>query len=64
MSVIFLILAIVCMAGVVVSLATGVIAMSRGGSFNAKYGNKLMGYRVLLQGLAILFFMLALSAAG
>lgn len=34
-------------------LAAGVIAMSQGGRFNARYGNKLMRWRILLQGLAI-----------
>ncbi|MEW5704303.1 MAG: twin transmembrane helix small protein [Pseudomonadota bacterium] len=34
-------------------LATGVVAMFRGGAFNAKYSNKLMRWRVILQGVAI-----------
>ena len=63
MSIVFLTLAVVCAAGVLASLATGLIAMARGGAFNAKYGNKLMSYRVALQGLAILFFILALSSS-
>ena len=37
-------------------LFTGLIAMARGGEFNRKYGNKLMRYRILAQGLALLLF--------
>lgn len=40
-------------------LFTGLIAMARGGEFNRKYGNKLMRYRVIAQGVAILLFGLA-----
>lgn len=40
-------------------LATGMIAMARGGEFNAKYGNKLMRARVIAQGVAIALFALA-----
>ena len=31
----------------------GVISMAKGGEFNKKYGNKLMQWRVILQGLAL-----------
>ena len=34
-------------------LATGIVAMFRGGEFNAKYSNKLMRWRVIMQGVAI-----------
>ena len=37
-------------------LFTGLFAMARGGEFNRKYGNKLMRYRILAQGLALLLF--------
>jgi hypothetical protein len=40
-------------------LATGFIAMARGGEFNAKYGNKLMRARVIAQGVALAIFALA-----
>ena len=39
-------------------LAAGMIGMARGGDFNAKYGNKLMRLRVILQGLAVVLFLL------
>ena len=35
-------------------LILGVVAMLRGGEFNAKYGNKLMRARVTLQAVAVL----------
>ncbi len=50
----------VALAAVVVVLLAGLFAMARGGEFNRKYGNKLMRWRVALQGSAILLFMLAM----
>jgi len=41
-------------------LFTGLIAMARGGEFNRKYGNKLMRYRIMAQGLALLLFAIAM----
>lgn len=59
-----LILLAVTLAAVVIVLLTGVVGMARGGDFNAKYGNKLMRLRVILQGLAIvLFILLAVTAS-
>ena len=55
--VIFTLLAVTLVA-VVIVLLTGVIGMARGGEFNAKYGNKLMRLRVILQGLAVVLFVL------
>ncbi len=63
MSLFFLILAVLCMIAVVGSLAGGLISMAKGGEFNAKYGNKLMRLRVAFQGLALLFFAIALMSA-
>jgi hypothetical protein len=48
----------IILAAVVIVLLTGVVGMARGGDFNARYGNKLMRLRVLLQGLAIVLFIL------
>lgn len=64
MSTIFLVIAILAAVAVVASLATGLVGMARGGEFNAKYGNKLMRARVILQGVAIVFFALALWTAS
>lgn len=62
MSGFFFILMIIAMFLVVASLATGIIAMIKGGDFNKKHGNKLMRMRVTLQGIALLFFALAMWA--
>lgn len=58
MSTVFPILIGVLLAAVVLTLLLGVFSMARGGEFNRKYGNKLMRYRVLLQGLAVLLLFL------
>ena len=42
------------------TLLVGVTSMGKGGAFNEKYGNKLMRYRVIFQGVAIGFFVLGL----
>ena len=47
---------------VVVVLVTGIVGFARGGKFNRQYGNKLMQARVICQGLAIVFLILALSS--
>lgn len=60
MSSIFFILTLITMAAVVAVLVTGLILMSKGGEANKKYGNRLMQARVMLQGLAIGFFILAM----
>ena len=53
---ILLVLAAVCVAA---SLALGLLVMARGGETSRKYGNKLMQARVILQGVAVLLFILA-----
>lgn len=59
MSNVFFILLLITMAAVAGVLVTGIVVMGKGGELNAKYGNKLMQARVMLQGLALLFFALA-----
>ena len=54
----------VALAAVLIVLVFGLIAMSRGGEFNRKYGNKLMRARVAVQGLAIILFLLFVFAAS
>jgi len=54
MSTFLLVVAILCAAGAVASLLTGVIGLGRR-EFNDKYGNKLMRARVAFQFAAILF---------
>ncbi len=41
-------------------LFTGLFSMARGGEFNRKHGNRLMRWRVALQGLALALFALAM----
>ncbi len=43
----------IALAATVVVLFAGVISMARGGSFNARWSNKLMRLRVVLQGAAV-----------
>lgn len=61
-SILFAVL-LIAMLAVVVVLFIGLIGMARGGDFNAKYGNKLMRWRVVLQGIAVLILVAALLAA-
>ena len=51
---------IIAMVAVLGALGTGLYAMTRGGEFNAKYGNRLMQLRVALQAVALLLFGLAM----
>jgi hypothetical protein len=50
-------LALLAVLGV---LFAGLVSMARGGEFNRKHGNRLMRWRVALQGLAIALFALAM----
>lgn len=59
MSGFFFTLMIAAMTAVLASLVVGIISMAKGGEFNKKYGNRLMRTRVTLQGVALVFFMLA-----
>ena len=45
-------------------LAVGIIAMIRGGSFNKKYGTRLMRLRIVMQGLTLLIFAFVLIQRG
>jgi len=49
----------IAMVLVLASLVVGLIGMIKGGEFNKKYGNKLMRYRVTMQGIALIMFVLA-----
>jgi hypothetical protein len=51
------------MLAVAVVLFWGVITMARGGEYNAKWSNKIMRYRIVLQGIAILIFVVILTLA-
>lgn len=43
---------------VLATLFTGLVSMTKGGEFNARYGNKLMRLRVILQAVTIALFMI------
>lgn len=45
-------------------LGLGMVSMVKGGEFNAKYGNKLMRARVVMQGIALAFFAMAILTSG
>lgn len=64
MSSIFFILTLITMVAVVGVLITGIVLMNKGGEANKKYGNRLMQARVILQGVAIGFFILAMMTNG
>ena len=49
---------------VVAVLFWGLVTMARGGEYNLRWSNTIMRWRVLLQGLAVLVFILVLLAAG
>lgn len=55
----FFIAALVCIAGVAVSLFLGLFAMTQGEQKDRVKSNKMMRMRVLFQGLALLFLALA-----
>lgn len=61
----FLLIALVlAMMATLATLVVGLVAMTRGGAFNQKYGNKLMRLRIVLQGVALALFVFALMAGS
>ena len=64
MSGFFTSLLVVAMLAVLGALFLGLFAMVRGGEFNTKYGNRLMRLRVILQGVALVMFVLAAIASS
>ena len=52
----FPIVIVAAMIAAVGALLLGVFSMAKGGEFNKKYGNTLLRARVVLQGLAIVLF--------
>lgn len=63
MSTTFFILMMIAMLAVLGTLFIGVGGMAKGGTFSKKHGNKLMQARVVLQGLALVLFVLAVLSA-
>lgn len=56
----FAILMGLAMLAVIGILVLGILGFAKGGEFNKKYGNKLMRWRVILQAVALGFFVLAM----
>ncbi len=53
LSVLLKILVGIALVATVGALVAGVVAMARGGSFNDRWGNKLMRLRIVAQGAAV-----------
>jgi len=64
MNTMLFILMLLAVAATVGALAWGVIAMARGGDFNAKWSNTMMRYRILFQFVAICVFLVILTLLG
>ncbi|MDE0813717.1 MAG: twin transmembrane helix small protein [Alphaproteobacteria bacterium] len=58
------ILLIATMAATLGVLIVGVVSMAKGGEFNARYGNKLMRLRILMQGIAVALFVILMILRG
>lgn len=55
---------LVAMLAVVVVLMIGIGGFAKGGAFNAKYANKMMRLRILLQFIAVLLILLFVYLRG
>ena len=64
MNTFFFFMMVITMFAVAGVLVAGLVVMSKGGEPNKKYGNKLMQARVILQGIAIMFFLLTMASRG
>jgi hypothetical protein len=62
MNTLFVLLLVVAMAAVLASLFGGLFFMARGGASDPRKSNRLMQWRVGLQGLSLILFALALLA--
>lgn len=57
-------LLVLAMGATVGALVWGLIAMARGGAFNAQWSNTMMRYRILFQFIAICVFLVILTLVG
>ncbi len=64
MSTVLIVFLLLAMAATVGALVWGLLAMARGGEFNAKWSNTMMRYRILFQFVAIVVFVIILLAIG
>ena len=58
------VLLVLAMVATLAVLVVGIIGMARGGEFNARYGNKLMRLRILMQGVAVVLFVILMVVVG
>jgi len=63
MSAILIFLMVFAMIATLAVLVIGLFSMARGGDFNAKYGNRLMWWRIRLQVLTLVLFALVFMAS-
>jgi hypothetical protein len=63
MSAILIFLMVLAMIATLAVLIIGLFGMARGGDFNAKYGNRLMWWRIRLQVTALVLFALVFMAS-
>ncbi|NDW46261.1 twin transmembrane helix small protein [Ruegeria sp. PrR005] len=59
-----MIVLLMAMASVVVVLMIGLGGFAKGGAFNAKYGNKMMQLRLLMQFIAVVLIVLYVYLHG
>jgi len=62
MNMLFPVLLIIAMVMTLGVLFAGMFSMARGGEFNRKHGNRLMRWRVIMQGIALVILALAMLA--
>ena len=55
---------VICLLALVSVLVWGVVTMGIGGEYNSKWSNKIMRYRVLLQAIALLVFVVILAISS
>ena len=59
-----LIVLVICLLALVSVLIWGVVTMGIGGKYNSKWSNKIMRYRVFLQAIALLVFVVILAISS
>lgn len=64
MSGLFVVLMALAMLAVLASLFLGLFFMARGGSGDARNSNRMMRWRVTLQGIALVLFLLAVMSGA
>jgi len=55
---------VICLLALVSVLVWGVVTMGIGGKYNSKWSNKIMRYRVFLQAIALLVFVVILAISS